>query len=32
MRDGIIEKAEPEGVIGHVALPVSQWMADIPYA
>jgi len=32
MRDGIIENTDPEGVIGHVARPVSQWMTDIPYA
>ncbi|MCG6911625.1 MAG: alkylmercury lyase family protein [Deltaproteobacteria bacterium] len=32
MCDGVIEKVDPEGVIGHVSLPVSKWMTDIPYA
>jgi len=32
MRDGIIEKADPEGLIGHVALPVSKWRQDVAYA
>jgi len=32
MRDGIIEKADPEGLIGYVPLPVSKWMADIAYS
>jgi hypothetical protein len=32
MCDGIIEKADPEGIIGHVSLPVSKWMKNIPFA
>jgi len=32
MRDGVIEKADPEKLIGHVSLPVSQWSRDIAYA
>jgi hypothetical protein len=32
MRDGIIEKADPEGLIGHVSLPVSKWWQDVAYA
>jgi len=32
MRDGIIEKADPEGLIGHVSLPVSKWRRDVAYA
>jgi hypothetical protein len=32
MRDGIIEKADPEGLIGHVSVPVSKWMSDVAYA
>jgi hypothetical protein len=32
MRDGIIEKADPEGLIGHVSLPVSRWWQDVAYA
>jgi len=32
MCDGIIEKADPEGLIGHVSLPGSKWMSDVAYA
>jgi hypothetical protein len=32
MRDGIIEKADPEGLIGYVSVPVSKWMADVAFA
>jgi hypothetical protein len=32
MRDGIIEKADPQELIGHVALPVSRWWQDAAYA
>jgi hypothetical protein len=32
MRDGVIKKADPEGLIGYVALPVSKWMSDVAYA
>jgi len=32
MRDGIIEKADPEGLIGHVSLPASEWWPDVAYA
>jgi hypothetical protein len=32
MRDGVIEKADPEGIIGHVSLPVSKWASDLGYA
>jgi hypothetical protein len=32
MRDGVIEKADPEGIIGHVSLPVSKWAPDLGYA
>ena len=32
MRDGIIEKADPEGLIGHVSVPVSKWRPDVAYA
>ena len=32
MRDGIIEKADPGGLIGYVAVPVSKWKADVAYA
>jgi hypothetical protein len=32
MCNGIIEKADPKGLIGYVALPVSKWMSDVAYA
>ena len=32
MCDGIVKKANPEGVIGYVAVPFSKWAANIPYA
>jgi len=32
MRDGIIEKVDPEGIISYVALPVSKWKSDVAYA
>jgi hypothetical protein len=32
MRDGIIEKADPQGLIGHVFLPASKWWQDGAYA
>jgi hypothetical protein len=32
MCDGFIEKADPQGLIGHVALPVSKWWQDAAYA
>jgi len=32
MCDGVIEKADPEGIIGYVSLPFSKWVSDIAYA
>jgi len=32
MKDGVIEKANPEGLIGHVSVPLSKWRADVAYA
>jgi len=32
MCDGIIEKLDPEGLIGYVAVPFSKWRADVAYA
>jgi hypothetical protein len=32
MQDGIITKADPEDMIGYVALPVSKWWQDVAYA
>jgi hypothetical protein len=32
MCDGIIEKADPAGLIGYVSLPVSKWWQDVACA
>ncbi|MBW2409778.1 MAG: hypothetical protein JRF72_08265 [Deltaproteobacteria bacterium] len=32
MRDGVILKTDPVGIIGHVSVPVSKWRTDVPYA
>jgi hypothetical protein len=32
MKDGVIEKADPEGVIGYVSVPVSKWREDVAFA
>jgi hypothetical protein len=30
--DGVIEKVEPETVVGHVSIPIGQWIFNIPYS
>ena len=32
VKDGKIEKEEPKGLIGFVAVPVGRWMFNIPYS
>jgi hypothetical protein len=32
MRDGEILKAEPQGLVGYVAVPFRKWFENIPYA
>ncbi|MCP4756853.1 MAG: hypothetical protein GY866_38815 [Proteobacteria bacterium] len=32
IRDGVVEKADPEGLIGHVSVPLPKWMLDAPFA
>jgi len=32
MKDGVIEHAEPDGLMGYVAVPFWKWFADIPYS
>jgi hypothetical protein len=32
VQDGVILKAEPEGMIGYVAVPLLQWNNDVSYA
>jgi len=32
VKDGTIEAEDPEGVFGHVSVPVGRWIFNIPYA
>ena len=32
MRDGVVHKLEPEGLVGHVAVPFVKWGEQLPYA
>jgi hypothetical protein len=32
MKEGVIEKADPAGLIGYVSLPFSKWRTDVAYA
>jgi hypothetical protein len=32
VKDGKIELAEPEGLIGYVSVPIGKWMFNIPYS
>jgi len=32
VKDGVIEKIDPEETIGFVSVPFTKWMQDIPYA
>jgi hypothetical protein len=32
IRDGVVLRVEPEGVIAYVAVPFWKWFDDIPYA
>jgi hypothetical protein len=32
MKDGVIQKAEPEGLMGYVSVPFRDWFNDLPYA
>ena len=32
MKDGVIEHAEPDGLMGYVAVPFWKWFNDIPYS
>jgi len=32
MRDGAVRNAEPEGIVGYVAVPFRDWFSDLPYA
>ena len=32
IRDGIIERAEPEGIYGYIDIPPKEWRNNLPYA
>ena len=32
VKDGMIELEEPQGLIGHVSVPIGRWMLSIPYS
>jgi hypothetical protein len=32
VKDGIIQSQEPEGLIGHAAVPIGKWMVNIAYS
>jgi hypothetical protein len=32
VKDGEIQVEEPEGLIGHVSVPIGRWMFAIPYS
>ena len=32
MKDGAVQNAEPEGIMGYVSVPFRDWFNDLPYA
>jgi hypothetical protein len=32
MRDGVVLKTNPEGIMGYVTVPLAKWMQRLPYA
>lgn len=32
VRDGQILSRDPEGIIGHVSVPIGRWMLNVPYS
>ena len=32
MKDGVVQNAEPEGIMGYVSVPFRDWRNDLPYA
>lgn len=32
VKDGKIESREPEGIIGHVSVPIGRWVFNVPYS
>jgi len=32
IKDGVLQKAEPQGIMGYTSVPFREWFNDIPYA
>jgi hypothetical protein len=32
VKDGLIEKEEPPGLVAHTSVPFIRWSADVPYS
>jgi hypothetical protein len=32
MKDGVIKKIEPEGLVGFTSVPFREWFKDLPYS
>jgi len=32
MKDGVLRRAEPEGLVAYTCIPFREWFKDIPYA
>jgi len=32
MKDGTVQNAEPEGIMGYTSVPFKDWFNDLPYA
>jgi len=32
IKDGVLQKVEPQGIMGYTSVPFREWFNDIPYA
>ncbi|MCP4667578.1 MAG: hypothetical protein GY849_14570 [Deltaproteobacteria bacterium] len=32
MKDGVVQDAEPEGLVAYTSVPFREWLKDIPFA
>jgi hypothetical protein len=32
IKDGVLQKVEPQGIMGYTSVPFREWFKDIPYA
>ncbi|NIQ40097.1 MAG: hypothetical protein GTN81_16160 [Proteobacteria bacterium] len=32
VKDGVIQNAEPEGLVGYMSVPYREWFKDMPFA